>query len=167
MHKRRVEKSGNPHKCSNYSSSNAPVMNIPISFNAGLLSQLTSPALFLIFEPNLNRATYNSLRLTRRSRVVTGRVGRIVLMNLHTQIVIIPFKKKNATTIGWGKKASTKLFRNMFLCLAQRQRAASTNGFCSCFFFFFFFFLFRCSEFMKCTSRETETAVWLSPLLSS
>ena len=71
-------------KCSNYHFSNASVMNIPISFNAGLLSQLISPAWILIFELNPSRATYNLWRLTRGSRVVTGRVGRVVEMPLHT-----------------------------------------------------------------------------------
>ena len=78
-------------KCSNYSSSNEPVMDIPISFNAAMLSQLISPAWILIFELNPSRATYKNWRLTRGSRVVTGKVGRVVSMNLriHTQ------KKKN------------------------------------------------------------------------
>ena len=40
-------------KCSNYSSSSAPVMGIPISFNAGLLSQLISPSLVSNIRPKL------------------------------------------------------------------------------------------------------------------
>ena len=39
------------------------------------------------------------------------------------------------------KTGGRQLYRS-FLCLAQRQRVACTNGFCSCI-FFFFFFLFR------------------------
>ena len=84
-------------KCSNYSSSDAPVMGIPISFNTSLLSQLISLAWILILELNPSRATYSLSRLTRGLSVVTGRVGRIVLISLHE-------KKK--------KRALAKLFRN-------------------------------------------------------
>ena len=76
------------------------MMDIPISFNADLLSQLISPAWLLIFELNPSRKAYNLRRLTRRLSVLTGRVGRTVLMFLYT---LTPKEKKN-TTIGWGEK---------------------------------------------------------------
>ena len=64
--------------------------------------------------------------------------------------------------------SSVKLYR-LFLCLAQRQRVASTNGLCSCVFLLLppLSCLILCNELLKCTSGEAETAVWLSPLLSS
>ena len=58
-------------------------MDIPISFNAGLLSQPIIPAWILMFEPTPSCVTYRNRRLTRRLRVVTGRVGRVVSMTLH------------------------------------------------------------------------------------
>ena len=144
-------------KCSNYSSSNAPVIDIPISFNAGLLYQLTSPAWFLIFELNPSRATYKELRLTRGSRVVTGKVGRVVLMVLHTHTHTqkrrhrMRKKKRQQSSFAMRLGLGLSLFF-LFLqkkwtgghqlhcplfCLAQTQRVASANGFCSCFFFLF------------------------------
>ena len=84
-------------------------------------------------------------------------------LNDPTHIYIHTKKKKHRHQIR-RRKASAKLFRNAprprffflvisskkstgggqlchpFLCLAQRRRVASTNGFCSCFFFFFFLF---------------------------
>ena len=89
----------------NYSSSNALVMDIPISFNADLLFQLISPAWFLLPELNLSRATYNLWRLTRGSKVVTGRVTRDVKMSLHT-------KNKYRHRMRGKKKAPMKFFRS-------------------------------------------------------
>ena len=137
-------------------------MRIPTSFNAGLLSQLISPAWFLIFELNPSRATYKIWRLTRGSRVVTGRVGRVVLMILHTYTYIQ--KKKHRHQIR-RRKASAKLFRNaprprfFFLVISSKNQleaaSSATHSFALlkddkfpvlmafALAFFFFFFLFR------------------------
>ena len=141
-------------KCSNYSSNNTPVVDIPISFDAGLLSQLIGSAWFLIFELSPSRATYNSSRLTRGLSVVTGRVGRIVSICLHSQKRKTPppdAEKKRQQSSSAMRQALVCLYFSSFLkkrtggrqlyrpflCLAQRQRVASTNGFCSCFSFLF------------------------------
>ena len=170
-------------KCSNYSSSNAPVIDIPISFNAGLLYQLTSPAWFLIFELNPSRATYKELRLTRGSRVATGKVGRIVLMVLHTHT------HTKASPSDEEKKASATLFRNaprprfvlIFLFSSKKMNwrppappstplPCSNTTSCQCQWLLLLLLLplsrwILCSQLMKCTTRQTKTAVRLSLLL--
>ena len=119
-----------------YISSNVLVMGIPISFNTGLLSRVINPAWYLLFDLSPSRTTYRNRRFPRGLSTVSGRVGRVVLMVLHTHR-----HKEHRHRMERKKKASLKLFLNAsrprFLCLAQRQWVTGTNGFCFCVSFLF------------------------------
>ena len=85
--------------------------------------------------------------------------------SLKSRVDVPKHKKKKASPSDGEKSINKALFA---ICLALGSpflELAAPVAFTLS--FFFFFFLFRCSEFMKCASRETETAAWLSPLLSS